>query len=332
MTTGLATGLSDWDDLRFFLAVARAGSVSGAARALDVNHATVSRRIRTLERRVGVRLFERRPDGWTPTEAGVEMQEAALRVEGEIQAIARQVTGRDDSLTGPLRVAMSDVASRTLMPTFREFAERHPEIELELVVSNGLSDLARREADVALRTSVGPPADSLVGRRLGHVASSVYGSLDLLERHDHATDLGAYPWIGFAASMAESLQARWIADHVPGARIAMRLEALLVASNAVHAGVGLAILPCVLGDDDPGLRRVQPDLLVPGGEIWVLTHRDLRATARVRAFVEFVRDSILGRRELIEGRRPQPPLAPLSRASSTSPRLRPRAASRRAAS
>jgi DNA-binding transcriptional LysR family regulator len=329
MTTGFATGFSDWDDLRFFLAVARAGSVSGAARSLDVNHATVSRRIRTLERRVGVRLFERSPDGWSPTEAGVEMQDAALRVEGEIQAIARQVTGRDEALTGPLRVAISDVATRTLMPTFRAFTEQHPEIELELVVSNGLSDLARREADVALRTSVGPPAESLVGRRLGQVASSVYASLELLELHDQAADLAVYPWIGFAASMGGGPAASWLAENLPDARVAMRVEAMLVAHNAVRAGVGVATLPCVLGDDDPELRRVVPDLLVPAGEIWVLTHRDLRATARVRAFVEFVRESILGRRELIEGRRPQPPL---SRASSASPRLRPRAGSRRAAS
>jgi DNA-binding transcriptional LysR family regulator len=329
--SGLADGFSDWDDLRFFLGVARAGSISGAARALDVNHATVSRRIRALERRVGVRLFERSPDGWTPTEAGLEMQESALRVEGEIQAIARQVTGRDDSLAGPLRVAISDVATRTLMPSFREFTERHPDIELELVVSNGISDLARREADVALRTSVAPPADSLVGRRLGQVASSIYGSIELLERHGWTDDLAAYPWIGFHASMGGGPAARWLADHLPDARIAMRVEAMLVAHHAVRAGVGLATLPCVLGDDDPELRRAVPDLLVPAGEIWVLTHRDLRATARVRAFVEFVRDSILGRRELIAGRRPQP-LVPLSRASSASPRLRPRAGSRRAAS
>ena len=129
--------------------------------------------------------------------------------------------------------------------------------------------------------------------------------------------------------MADSPPAQWLAEHVPDARIAMRLETLLVATTPARTGVGVAILPCVLGDDDPDLRRVVPDLLVPGGEIWVLTHRDLRATARVRAFVEFVRDSILGRRELIEGRRPQPPL---SRASAASPRLRSRAGSRRAAS
>jgi DNA-binding transcriptional LysR family regulator len=318
---------TDWDDLRFFLAVARAGSLSGAARALDVNHATVSRRVRTLERRAGVRLFERSPDGWTPTEAGVEMRDAALRVEAEIQTIDRQVTGRDGQLTGPLRVAMSDVASLTLMPTFRAFAERHPAIELELVVSNGLSDLARREADVALRTSFAPPADSLVGRRLARVASAVYASTELQDRH--GADLAAYPWIGFAASMAESQPAAWLAEHVPGARVAMRLETLLVAYHAVCAGLGAAILPCVIGDDDASLRRVVPEVVVPGGEFWVLTHQDLRATARVRAFLDHMRDAIVARRELIEGRRPQPPV---SRASGASPRLRSRDGSRRAAS
>jgi DNA-binding transcriptional LysR family regulator len=314
--------MTDWDDLRFFLAVARAGSISGAARALGVNHATVSRRIRAMERRAAVRLFERSPDGWTPTEAGLEMQKAALRVEAEIQTIDRQVTGRDEQLVGLLRVAVSDVATRTLMPAFRAFGERHPGIELELVVSNGLSDLARREADVALRTSVAPPSENLVGRRLARVASSLYASIELLERCGHATEPAAYPWIGLGGNMAGSPQAQWLEQNAPGARIAMRLETLLVAHNAVRGGLGAAILPCVLGDDDPDLRRIVPDLLVPAGEIWVLTHPDLRATARVRAFVDFVRDSIVARRELIEGRRPQPPL---SRASGASPRLRSRA-------
>jgi DNA-binding transcriptional LysR family regulator len=316
------TGMTDWDDLRYFLAVARAGSVSGAARALDVNHATVSRRIRTMERRTGVRLFERSPDGWTPTEAGLEMRDSVLRVESEIQAIERHVTGRDEQLTGPLRVAMSDVASLTLMSTFRSFSERHPAIELELVVSNGISDLPRREADVALRTSVAPPADSLVGRRLSRVASALYGSIETLERHEHATDLAAYPWIGLAGGMADSPFAQWIEANVPAARIAMRLETLLVAYHAVRAGLGIALLPCVMGDADPDLRRVVPEVLVPGGEFWVLTHRDLRTTARVRAFLDHMRDAIAMRRELIEGRRPQPPLSP---ASGASPRLRSRA-------
>jgi DNA-binding transcriptional LysR family regulator len=321
--------ITDWDDLRYFLAVARAGSVSGAARALDVNHATVSRRIRTLEARTGVRLFERSPDGWTPTEAGLETRDAALRVEAEIDAVDRQVSGRDGQLAGPLRIAMSDVASLTLMPTFRAFGERHPAIELELVVSNGLSDLARREADVALRTSVAPPADTLVGRRLARVASALYGSIETIERHDRSEDPGAYPWIGYAASLAGSPQAEWLAAHAPSARIAMRLETLLVAYHAVRAGLGATLLPCVIGDADPELRRIVPEVLVPGGEFWVLTHRDLRATARVRAFLDHMRDSIAERRDLIEGRRPQPPLSP---ASGASPRLRSRGGSRRAAS
>jgi molybdate transport repressor ModE-like protein len=297
--------MTDWDDLRFFLAVARAGSLSAAARALGVNHATVSRRLRALEQRVGAQLFERRPGGWTPTDAGQEMLAAALRIEDEIQGIDRRVNGRDGKLAGPLRVAMSDVAVYTLLPQLRAFSEAFPEVALELAASNRASDLARREADVALRVTESP-SESLVGRRLVSVASSIYASTEYLERHPDASDLEAQDWLGFDGSLAEIPMARWMRVHVPRARVVARFDSSLLAYAAVRAGLGLGLLPCVVADADRELRRVVPGFLLRGTELWALTHADLRSTARVRAFLDFMRDAVVGMRDLIEGRRPQP--------------------------
>jgi len=299
--------VTDWDDLRFFLAVARAGSLSAAARALGVNHATVSRRLRALEGRVGAQLFERRPDGWAPSEPGREMLASALRIEDEIQGIDRRVSGRDGKLAGPLRVAMSDLAAHTLLPQLRAFSESFPEVALELVVSNQPSDLARREADVALRVTEAP-AESLVGRRLVTLASTIYASLEYLERQRDPTDLEAHAWLGLDGSLAEVPAARWMRVHVPRARIVARLDSLLLAYAAVRAGLGVALLPCVVGDADADLRRVAPGLLLRDSALWALTHADLRATARVRAFLDFMRDAIAGMRERVEGREPQPGL------------------------
>jgi DNA-binding transcriptional LysR family regulator len=298
--------LTDWDDVRFFLAVARTGSLSAAARSLAVNHATVSRRLRALEQRVGARLFERLPGGWTLTAAGADMQVSALRVEDEIQGTLRRVSGRDERPAGPLRVAMSDVAAFTLLPQLRGFSESWPEIQLDIVVSNRPSDLARREADVALRATEAPP-EALVGRRLATLATSIYASAEYLRRHPDVSNLASHAWLAFDGTLAETPAARWMRDHAPDARVVARMDSMLLSYAAVRAGLGIGLLPTVVADADPDLRRVAPGFLLHGTALWALTHADLRATARVRAFLEFLRDAVSAMRDLIEGRRPAAP-------------------------
>ncbi|MEN8196747.1 MAG: LysR family transcriptional regulator, partial [Pseudomonadota bacterium] len=178
----------DWDDLRFFLAVAHKGSIRAAAAALGVNHSTVSRRIDGFERKLGVRLFERLPTGYLVTPAGEDMMQSARRMEEEAAAIDRRVAGRDHRLSGPLRVTMPDsLAQKLLMPDIVAFSDRHPEIELELVISYVFADLNKREADVAIRMANDPPGH-LVGRRVVRQAKAVYASRDYLARHDPAGD------------------------------------------------------------------------------------------------------------------------------------------------
>src|SRR5690554_1981895 len=191
----------NWDDLRVFLAVARAGSLSGAARALGVNHSTVFRRIGAFEQMLGVRLFERLPNGYLLTPAGEAMREGALRVEEEIAGLSRKVTRQDLRLSGTVRVTTIDMLAFGLLPRhIAGFRKDYPGIEIELVVGNATLNLGRREADIALRVGSEPP-ESLVGRRVGRLVFAVYGSADYCaEKRD--PDLAQHDWIGFDSEHA----------------------------------------------------------------------------------------------------------------------------------
>ena len=296
-------GLRDWDDLRFFLAVARARSVSGAARALGVNHATVSRRIQGFEDRVGARLFERLAGGWLPTPVGEEMLATASRVEEEMHALDRRVAGTDTRLSGKLRVTLSDAAALAVIDDLRGFAEAYPGIDLQVMVSYALTNLTRREADVAIRVTP-KPAEHLVGRRVGSTVVSLFGTAGLLSGWQPEMGLDKLPWLGWDERIAAFGGAAWTSEHVPDARLVASFDSVLVAYHAVREGMGVCFLPCALGDRDQTLRRVDPGLLLPGLPIWILTHPDLRDTARVRAFMQFMVQAMSRTRDLREGRRP----------------------------
>ena len=184
----------NWDDLKVFLAVARCGSVSGGARRLGLQHSTVSRRIHKLEQDLGVRLFDRIPGGYELAGEGEALERRALRMEQEVLAVDGALSGRDGKLSGPLRVTTVDnMAITVMMPIFRTFSERYPDVTLHVMVSNADVSLARREADVAIRLTNTPP-DTLIGRRLTTVASAVYGGRDYL---DEMKKEGKAPeWLG----------------------------------------------------------------------------------------------------------------------------------------
>ena len=296
--------MADWDDLRFFLAVARAGSVSAAARTLRVHHATVSRRLHAFEHRLGSRLFDRLPGGWVTTTAGEEMRGAALRVEVEMQALDRRVLAQDADLSGKLRVALADSAAYALLPELRAFSLAYPKIELELTAANHLTNLTRREADVAIRVTRAP-AEHLVGRKVGTVVFALYGSVAYLDERGDLAALDQYRWLGWDESLAELQAARWMRENVPNAHIVARFDSMLIAYHAAREGFGVCFLPCAFADRDETLRRVDPELLVPCGNMWLLTHPDLRHTARVRRFIEFMGEAMARSRNAREGRLPR---------------------------
>lgn len=293
-----------WDDLRTFLAIARAGSLAGAARSLGVNHSTVFRRLNALEAALGVRLFERLPGGYVPTAAGDDMRAAAERVEREVQALELRLAGGDVRLTGTLRVTTTDTLAEGLLgPHLRAFAEAYPGIRLELVTSNAFFSLSRREADVALRPSR-QPDDAMVGGKLADLAVAVYGSHDYLAAHGAprtVDDLARHRLISGDASLAHLPAVRWLARHAPEEAVVLRCNSWLSQLTAVRAGLGLAALPCFLADPHRDVARVLAPAPALASELWLLTHPELRRTARVRAFMDTLGRSLRRERALLEG-------------------------------
>ena len=289
----------DWDDLRVFLAVSRAGSLSGAARALAVNHSTVFRRLNGLEPKLDVRLFDRLPGGYALTAAGDTLNQAAIRVEEEMIAAERRLAGGDVRPRGVLRVTMPDSLAFMLLPDLlADFHRRYPEIELELVVANAFLNLSRRDADVALRPTNTPP-EVLVGRRLASIATAIYAAPELAG--GLGVDLADAPWVAPDDSLAHIASARWLAEMAPP-RVALRCNSLMGLVAGARSGLGLAAIPCFMADPDPGLVRVREPVLDFETGLWALTHADLRRTGRVRAFLDFIAGAVGESRGVLEGR------------------------------
>lgn len=293
----------NWDDLRFFLAIARAGSLTAAARQLGVNQSTVSRRLAAMEGQLGARLFERGGDGHALTAAGGEVLETAENVEDEVLRIDRRVVGRDTRLRGRLRVTCVDMWAASLAPHFARFVAEHPEIDLTVATSYQHLSLARREADVAIRATDKPP-DTLIGRRLLTLAFAVYGAAEVVDALGREPDPSELTWIGWES---EAYNRLFIKDHYPTAQFRHRVDSLVVMRALVRAGLGVTVFACWRGDSDPRLRRVYAQPITDSGlHVWVLAHPDVRRAARVRAFTKFISEAILAERDLFEGRQPRP--------------------------
>lgn len=286
-----------WDDYRVVLTIGRAGSLNGAAKTLAISHPTVFRRINAIERALGVRLFDRARDGYAPTPAGEDVIAVALDLEARIDTLERQLAGRDARPTGTVRIATTDtLLFGPLPPLIAAFRARNPEIVLEFAAGNSLANLSRREADVALRPS-GDPPENLVGRKLARVAFAVYRARSQ-RRADPETDA----WVVPDDSLSHLRMARWLAERGYDRRASLRANGLVALRDAAAHGMGLAVLPCYLGDLSPALARVGEPIAELDNELWLLTHPDLRRVARVRVVLDALRDALVARRDLFEGR------------------------------
>ncbi len=292
----------EWGDLRIVLAVFREGTLSGAARRLGVTHSTVFRRLGAIEEQMGARLFERFRDGYLPTPAGETAAETAARLEDEVLTLERRLSGQDLRPSGVVRIATTDTLGTILMRHLPAMRAAHPEIRLEVAISNAMANLTRREAEIAIRPTPEPP-EILVGRRVADIAHAIYGSRVYLSRHEDK-DLLVHDWIALDDALASTVIGRWIHDNLATARIACRVDALPALRDAALAGLGLALLPCYLGESTPALRRVaQKTMTEPRSALWLLTHEDLRRTARIRATLDFLAKALASERALFEGRR-----------------------------
>jgi DNA-binding transcriptional LysR family regulator len=285
-----------WDDYRFFLAVARQGSLSRAARTLGVNASTVHRRMHALEAAMSARLFDRRAKAYALTPSGEALLEAASRVEAEVFAAGRGVMGRDLDPSGPIRFTTADVfAMRVLERPLATFHAAHPDIELIVSVGPATKSLSRREADVALRPGPKPTEPDVIARHISRVPVALYGAASYLAGRRavrRLSDIDAHAIVTGDESVEHVRFIRGLRERAPNAKIAYRSDSVLNQLVAVQAGFGIAALPCFIAEDAPGIRRVFGPVDDFAVDAWLAIHRDLRHTARVRVFVEHLADAI----------------------------------------
>jgi DNA-binding transcriptional LysR family regulator len=296
----------DWDDLRVFLTLAREGSLTAAARRLEVSHPTVARRVKSLEDAIGTRLFDRLPDRFALTAAGEELLADAQAMEQAAESIHRRSAGLGDTAHGTVRLSAGEAMTGFIASHMARLREQRQCIEFELVATHQLANLSRREADLLIREQV-PDSASIVTRRLGRVAYAVYGRrLTLREAPTptalHELTLREMTWIGFDEEHSYMPGQSWLAELLQGARPPIRVNNWLVLHDAVRAGAGVAVLPCYLGDADPKMRRMTPPLEGVAVDQWLLVHRDLRSLPRVRSVMDGLIQLFQEERAALEGR------------------------------
>lgn len=299
-----ARAMEKWDDLKFVLAIAKAGGITKAARSLAVTHSTVSRRLASLEARLGTRLFERLPDGYEPTSAGQDALASARLIENELHALDTRITAQDAELEGPLRVTAAQLLFQTqVADIMKAFSERHPRIQLEMNAANEILSLHRREADVAIRVT-DKPDPALFGRRatgqnrafyISKAVANTLGEALLVNEASVALGCVAYKWWG--RTVPKDLRAKY-----PNAYVSVVTDDMISAHAAVRAGLGIGRMPCFLGDPDPDLIRVPGLEVARYFDIWLLTHPDLKNVARIRAFLRFAADAFKDRQSLYLGK------------------------------
>ncbi|MBN8929752.1 MAG: LysR family transcriptional regulator [Rhodospirillales bacterium 69-11] len=281
----------EWSDVRIFLAIARSGTLGGAARSLQTSHPTVGRRLRALEQSIGHALFQRTADGLVLTEEGHGIIALAEQMEEGALAMQRQLAGQEKTLKGSLRIASAGwFGTYVLPPIVADFSTTHPNVDVAVLTGSRLFNLAHREADVAFRIVPFDTAD-VVQRRLFQLEHGVYIAEDAPDPKfgdgtgfrliTHDTSIGQFPDIA------------WLVESFPNARPVLRSNNRNVEARMCRQGVGIAVLPRVVGSQIPGIRRLDLPAQPPAREIWMGYHRDLRRLQRLRAFISTVSNHLV---------------------------------------
>lgn len=282
----------DWNDLRHFLAVARHGSTIAAAKALNLSQSTVHRRLAELEKRIGRNIVIRHATGYRLTEFGTGLQPWAEQVEKAVGSLERYLVVADDTPTGSVRVTCSESIGSRLMqsPLLETFHSRHSGLRIELIMSDHFLDIAKGEADVAIRAGV-PNEETLVGRKIADVPWALYCSRTYLDRHgrvERAEDISAHSVIEFDGDIRDHHAAKWLRSVAPTARVVARSNTVPGLLMTVKSGAGLAPLPVPLAARETDLVSVLGPLPGLYSPIYLLTHPDLRHMPRVRTFFDFI--------------------------------------------
>ena len=298
MTKSNYANSMNWDDLKIILAVCRAGSLSGAARDLGSSHSTVFRQINAIEKKFATRFFDRLPHGYEMTEAGEAVLRVASSIEEDIIGLTRDLHGKDLRLQGKIRLTAPEGVSHYLLPKHLvSFYRKHPDIQIDLIITSSPLELARQEADIALRVTSKPP-ESTIGRKICQFSSAMYASKSYLTR---AKNLSPH---NYDLIMCED-GVNWLTPSIwknkAKPNIVFSTDSTLGVVNAAKTNMGAAMLPCFIGDQEKKLQRVTPPIKDLNSELWILTHSDLRQTARVRALMKHLYSSLSEQKALIEG-------------------------------
>jgi len=297
----------DWDDLRYFLAVARHGSTLAAAKALKVNQSTVHRRLDELERRLGRQLVVRQPTGYKLTELGQDLLTYAERVEETVHSFERRLAASDTSLAGSVKLTCPVAIGVRLLhsPFIKKFGERYPNLRVEFVINDKLLDLAKGEADIAIRATA-PFDDALFGRKIAETPWAIYASTSYIERAGTITDVADIARHSVALyDIEQHVTKAWLQSVAPEARVTARCDSMTSLRSAAKSGVGLAALPMAVGDNDPDLVRVLGPIRGLTTNFYLLMHADMKTTPRVRALFDFFIEELNIVRPMLTGESPE---------------------------
>ena len=293
-----------WDDLRIIRAVGKNGALAPAAEMLGVNRSTIARRLSKVEEILGVTLFDRRRTGYSTTVEGEELIALTERVELDVVSVARRVSGHVRGHVGDLRITTSDsILLSFLTPMIASFKAQNPAIRVEVTVRNSSLNLARGEADIAVRATEAPP-ENLFGRKVATIAWAPYVGLpNSVSSWPGTGELFDCQWVSYSGNLSGLKAFKFVEARVHHDNIAYRTDSVAGAAAAIAAGLGVGYLPCTLGDLSPDLIRigaVEPEL---NDELWVLTHPDIRKSGRIYAFMTHCIEAISKNRALVEGLR-----------------------------
>lgn len=288
----------DWNDVNYCLAVIREGSVTAAAKKLGVNHTTVSRRITALEKDLEVILFDRSTTGWLLTPVGESIMPNLEQMDEGASAIRRSVHADRKELSGTLRITSMDLCiQHILMPGLKAFTEQYPDINIELMASEQNLDLSVHAADIAFRATNEPPPD-VVGKKIADFGYGIYATAEIYKRWQAGDrGVGGISWVMDGNAVPE-----WMQHSFPGMPVRYRANSLSVTFDLVRQGHGIAMLPYSLGEAEANLVRIPSSYKAEPIGFWLLSHIDLRTTARIRIFRDFMLDYLEPLIPMLEGR------------------------------
>jgi DNA-binding transcriptional LysR family regulator len=280
----------DWNDVRIFLAVAREGTLGRAARQVGQTQPTIGRRLRMLEASVGQTLFQRTADGFVLTEEGSAVLATAERMEDEAHAFERALAGKQQQLTGLLRISSSDwFGVHVLTPVVAEFLRVNPLVSIELVTDSRRLNLARRDADLLFRITPFDEAD-VIQRKFIKMDYALYGPLNIVP--PQRGDGTGYALLTMDSAFETLPDVKWLREVLPNAHVAFGSNNREAQARMCAERGGLAVLPCPLGDNTAGIERIDLGEAPPGRDVWFGYHRDLRRLGRLRAFLDLAIDRI----------------------------------------